>query len=369
MRILYSGGTFCNLETFKRLLLLADEIAFMDRPSITFGTHGTVGYASEFRKFNTTEAPIKFSVHAPPSGPVNNLYARYLEADLENPQFVRTVIDGLKVDSTFQNRLIQLNGNYGWGTGQQILNALLQDTSLYDAKFPITADPRLLYVPDSSEGRKHTLAALLTEASIHVSNAMVTAEESQLRPVSDDPYFCNLLALRSSQFSYVHQQAPLASILGLAVAEAVIPDEALSTLTFKDLFEFRRSAKDSYEAWSIEVDRISLRLLDVPPERVNAEAAKIIISEIRPRVLQLRNDMTSARDKMFGDLLKKVAKWEMPTLSIAYLASLSLPVALAAFASSLTPVVPDIVDYFVKRREIGRQNSLAYLVGISKLID
>lgn len=369
MRVLYSGGTFCSLETFKRLVLLADEIAFMDRPSIVFGNHGTVGYDSEFRRFNTSGAPIKFSVHSPPSGPAKNLYLNYLETDVKNPQFVKTTLDGLKADPTFQNRLIQIEANYGWGTGRQILNALLQDPFLSDAQFDLEVDPKLLYVPDTPEGRRQTLCSMLTEASIHVTSALITAEELNLSPVSDDPFFCHLLALRSSQDTYVRQPTSLASVLGLAITKSVLPDAALSSLEIRDLFEFRRSAKDSYESWSTEVERLSLRLLDVPPDKIGVEAAKLIVSEVRPRMLQLRHDMTGARDKLFGDLLKTVTKWEMPTLSVAYLASLSLPTAIAAFASALAPAVPTVVDYFVQRRELVRQNSLAYLVGLSDLID
>jgi hypothetical protein len=50
---------------------------------------------------------------------------------------------------------------------------------------------------------------------------------------------------------------------------------------------------------------------------------KIIVTEVRPRLLQFRLDMASARDKLFGDLIKTVAKWQMPTMSLAYLAGLN----------------------------------------------
>ena len=60
MRVLYSGGTICSIETLKRLVLLADEIAFMDRPSVAFGNFGTVGRDSEFRQFRFDDAPVFF---------------------------------------------------------------------------------------------------------------------------------------------------------------------------------------------------------------------------------------------------------------------------------------------------------------------
>jgi hypothetical protein len=43
MKLLFSGSAHCQKETLKRLLIIANEIAFMDRPSITFDKWGTIG--------------------------------------------------------------------------------------------------------------------------------------------------------------------------------------------------------------------------------------------------------------------------------------------------------------------------------------
>lgn len=369
MRVIYSGGTFCSFETLQRLVLLADEIAFMDRPSVRFGNFGTVGRDSEFRRFQVEDAPIKFTVLAPPEGPKTDLYLRYLEADLMNPTFIRTVLDGLKSDLTFQRRLVQLEANYGWGTGRQVLEELLKDPSLYEGGYGSPTEPTLLYVPDTSLGRRQTLGVLLLEASIQVTNTLIHAEASQLTPVSDDPYFCQLIAIRASEAAYLSQPASAATMLGLEIAKSVLPDEALSRLTMRDLFEYRASSRDAYASWSVEVDRLAQKLLDIPPERFNAEAARLIVTDVRPRILELRHSMSSARDKLFGDLIKTVTKWELPTVSLAYLTSLSLPAAIAAFAAALAPAVPAVVDYYVERRDVARRNSLAYLVGVSSMVE
>jgi hypothetical protein len=367
MRVIYSGGTMCSFETLQRLILLADEIAFMDRPSVTFGNFGTVGADSAFRRFDTADAPIQFSVWAPPSGPASELYRRYVESDLQDAAFIRTVLDGIKSDPLFRSRVIQPSANYGWGTGQQIVEALAQDVSLYEGTYDLAHDRKLMYVPDTEEGRRHTFGALLLEASIHTTNALVVAEKAQAIPVSDDSYFCQLLALRTSATHYVSQPVALAPLLGLTVAKSVLPDESLAKLKIQDLFEFRRAAKEQYAAWSTELERVSLKLLDVPAERLSKEATKLVLTDIQPRVDQLRRDLESARDKLFGDLVKSVTRWEVPTISLSYIAGLSLPGALAAFASALTPAVPGLVDYFVQRRALYRNNSMAYLVGLSNL--
>jgi hypothetical protein len=94
MKVLFSGDTFCDLATFKRLVLIADEIGFMDRPSITFKEWGTIGRDSEIRSYQTSGLPILLSAHSPPSGPVTELYSRYIEADLKNRDFIKM---GLRV--------------------------------------------------------------------------------------------------------------------------------------------------------------------------------------------------------------------------------------------------------------------------------
>jgi hypothetical protein len=369
MRVLYSGGTICSFETLQRLVLLADEIAFMDRPSVMVGNFGTVGRDSEFRRFRIKDRPVAFSIHAPPDGEKKNLYLRYIEADLKDANFIRVVLDGLKADVTFQRRLVQLEANYGWGTGRQVLDELLKDPTLYESEYGSPTEPKLLYVPDTTVGRRQTLATLLIEASIQVTNALIVAESAQLDPVSDDPYFCHLISLRASDVKYVFQPASAAALLGLAITKAVLPDEMLSRLKMKDLFEYRASAKDAYATWSIEVERLAQKLLDIPADRFGAEAAKLIVTDIRPRMLEMRLEMATARDKLFGDLIKTVSKWEVPTISLAYLASMSFPAAIAAFAGALVPAVPAVVDYYVQRRNLVRKNSMAYLVGVSNVLD
>lgn len=369
MRVLYSGGTICSFKTLQRLILLADEIGFMDRPSVIVGNFGTIGRDSEFREFRLENSPIAFSVHAQPEGRSDVLYLRYIEADLRDVNFIRIVLDGLKADVTFQGRLLQLEANYGWGSGQQVLDELLKDAGLYAGDYGETTETTLLYVPDTATGRRQTLRVLLIEASIQVTNALITAESTQLIPVSDDPFFCQLIALRSSEANYVFQPAHRASLFGLAIMKSTLPDEVLSRLTIGDLFNYRASAKDAYALWSLEVEQLAQKLLDIPANRVAAEAAKLVVTDVRPRMLELRLEMASARDKLFGDLIKTVGKWELPTISLAYLASLNLPSAMAAFAGALVPTVPALVDYFLQRRNLVRRNSMAYLVGVSKILD
>jgi hypothetical protein len=215
------------------------------------------------------------------------------------------------------------------------------------------------------EDRRQTLKSLLIEASIHVTNAMLVSERTGLLPVTDEPYMARLLALRSADSAYVGTTPRVTPSLGIAVAKAVIPDETLSKLKFSDLFEYRKSAKDAYEAWSVEIERLSAEVAAMDPPSVESHLPRIIATQVAPRIVDYRNEMKTVRDKLFGDLMKQVAKWELPSISLAYLTNLDLPGALALFAAALGPVIPTLVDYFQGRRKIARKNSMAYLVGVS----
>jgi hypothetical protein len=115
MKLLYIGGSSCGADILARLLLLGDELCFLDRPSVTFDNWGTIGHPSPMRQFSTEGQPVKITAIEPPGGPARLLYAPYIEADLNNSSFVTTVLDGLRSDPMFGNKCFAPTANYGEG--------------------------------------------------------------------------------------------------------------------------------------------------------------------------------------------------------------------------------------------------------------
>ena len=145
MKVLFSGDTFCDLATFKRLVLIADEIGFMDRPSITFKEWGTIGRDSEIRSYQTSGLPILLSAHSPPSGPVTELYSRYIEADLKNRDFIKMFLEGLAADPRFACKFIKEQADYGTAKGSQILSSVVSDHELLEAPLSDPIDQRRMF--------------------------------------------------------------------------------------------------------------------------------------------------------------------------------------------------------------------------------
>jgi hypothetical protein len=378
MELLYCGSPLCPEATFKRLLMVADGVSFMDRPSVTFGKWGTIGSDSPARQFIQVMAstPVPLSVYKPPSGPVSDLYRRYIEADLADGEFRRIFLAGLAGDPLFAEKFIQMDAQYGSPrgnymlSGREVVRALLADEALLHAPISVEEIHENMYAVRDDLGRRATLALELTEASIQVTNAMLLSAQTGLLPVTDDPFLSELLALRTTQ-PYVKGVPARAPILGLAVAQAVITDEALQRLTIKDIVDYRTSAKDAYAAWSIELNRLAATIDDIPGGDVEKRIARLITTEVAPKLREYRNEMKSASDKLFGDLVKNAAKWGvpavMPTLSLAYFLNMSLEAAAVAFATNaVLPAVPAVVDYLQATARVKRKNAMSYLIGLAQ---
>lgn len=367
MKLLFSGSKFCDNDTLKRLLLISDEISFMDRPSVTFKGWGTIGSDSPARKIDSTDSPVKLSVYKPPSGPVFELYQPYIEKDIQNNDFVKVFLEGLKQSKKFASKFIQLNADYTTGKGSDILSAIINDPNIINN--PLEPEVKVigpdLFPVSNSQNRRETLKVLLIEASIQVTSSLIVSEKEEIIPVTDEPYFAQLIAMRNYHSNYVGMTSRMSPFLGLELIKSVIPDEILQKLSFTDIINFRKKTVDIYSEWSNEINRFAAQLNGVKGENVRDEIFKIIVTELKPQLVKLRNEMKSVRNTLFKDLIKHVLQWEFPSLSIAYFTNVSVVDAIMLFATPLLRTVPDIISYFQSKKEISRKYSMSYLIGIS----
>lgn len=364
MKLVHVGQTFAEYRTLQRLMLLADEIGFIDRPSVTFPNWGTVGHASEMRRYTTEGQPVKFSVHEPPSGPAGTLYNRFIERDLANTRFIQTFAEGLARDERFAAKFIPPEADYSGIKGSELRHALINDLSLARRTYTDPENVDFRQGAETPQGREHLFKMYLIEASIQITSAMFVAERTSLLPVSDDSFMSTLLALRAADAPYVGVPRLLTPLLGLAIAQAVIPDAALDQLEIPAILEYRTTARDAYHAWSVEIERLSTMIEETEPEKVRDRINSVMATEIAPKIIEYQNEMKSVRDRLFGDLIKTITKWELPSLSLAYVAGLNLPSALALFAAAAAPAVPAVVDYFQARRETSRKHAISYLIEV-----
>lgn len=346
--------------------MVAEEIHFIDRPSVTFKDWGTIGHDSYARRIDWSGSPVHISTFKPPAGPAQGLYTPYIEADINNPIFAQIALEGFRSSDEFASKFIQFGANYGSGTGQEIANALRKDGDLLNCKYNLDVDGPNMFNVSTPEYRKETFKTILIEASIKITSALLVAEETNTIPVSEDPYIVRLIGLRTTNSAYVGGTSKNTPYIGMEILKSVIPDEALKNLKITEILKYREKAKDAYDAWIVEVNKAAAKIGEIEGNISSDEISKIIATDFTPRIVEYKNEMCAIRDDIFADVLKKIAKWEFPSLSLAYLANLGIAGALTIFASALTPAIPDVVDYFKEKRAIERKNAMSFLIRLSK---
>ena len=156
---------------------------------------------------------------------------------------------------------------------------------------------------------------------MQITSAQLVADDIDALPISDDETFPRLLALRASSPKYVGGVHVLAPLLGLEFARAVIPDAALRKIDVSGILDYRRKSSDVYKAWSATINEC-VEIADAEMQNPNDAIQKIIKTELMPKVGEYENELAAIRDKMFGGLIKGLATWEFPTISVAFLANL-----------------------------------------------
>src|SRR5690349_1581557 len=121
MKLLFTGESFCSETSLKRLLLVAEDLRFLDRPSVTFENWGTIGAHSVARRINPNVSPIYIDAESPPAGPASHLYEPYILADINNAEFCQLVLNGFSTNDQFAHKLVQPKANYGEAMGAEII--------------------------------------------------------------------------------------------------------------------------------------------------------------------------------------------------------------------------------------------------------
>jgi hypothetical protein len=367
MKLLYSGASQCDEATFKRLLLVASDLAFMDRPSIMFGKQGTIGHDSVFRRIDTTNSPVKIEVHSPLEGQDTEIYQEYARADFENTDFSRIVLDGFKNDDAFAAKFIQPHANYGEGvTGRLIREAFARAGDLAPIPFAEEVDPRQIFRIDTTHALRSTLRTIMFDVSVQVTSALLVAECAEASPVANDPYLLQLISQRTSGNKYVGSSSPHAWLVGMEFAKAAIPDEALQRLSVSEILSYREKTLAQYQAWSVDLNQIAAKIDDLTVAEAHDRIPRLIASELVPKLTAYSADMTSARDDLFAGLMKGIINLKPPALSLASFAALGYEAAIVAFASSIAiSSSASLIDYMNTRRKTKRKHAISYLVGIS----
>jgi len=274
-------------------------------------------------------------------------------------------LDALETDDRFAARLLPPGAIYsGAGTGAVVRAALVADKGLRDAALGIDLETTGLFRLESEQGRRATLTTLMVDVSVTLTAAMFVANGTGYVPVVDDVVFARLLDIRLSSQRYLAGTSRIAPLLGLELMRSVLPDDLLSKLEVRDVLAFRESSKAEYDHFAIELNRVASKLDSFEGKDPAAEFTRVVIEELAPRIHECRIELENKRDRMFANILKQVATWQFPTLSCAYIASLTPGQAIAASAAALVPLAPHLIEYATERRRALRRDAMSYIIGL-----
>jgi hypothetical protein len=105
---------------------------------------------------------------------------------------------------------------------------------------------------------------------------------------------------------------------------------------------------------------------DLAVAEAQARIPKLITTELEPKIIAYKAEMANIRDSLFGDIVKGVTNWKVPTLSFGSMATLGFTAAITAFVSSVAGMAAGpIADYVKSKRNIARKHAVSYLVGLA----
>lgn len=374
MKLTFSDYHTTDELTFKRLLLICDELAFFDAPSINIADNlGTVGQKSGLRHFikDFEGSPVKLIVDEPPNSTFNSgFYHRYFEKDLANKLFINTIFEGIEAgwiydnlfDSGKTNPAGEFNDYKSWilANREEILA-----TNLYEIE-----RPKEVWKVTNKHEAMFAFKILASSESMSVTSTLFICNKYNNAPVSISPYLNKLISIRLT--SDIYNGKPIkARQLGLRLMDCFIPDEALLQISWQDILEFREQAKPYYEAWNIEINKLEAIIFKEIDILSDQDILNLIDSEINPRLLELKNEIRRVRDDRYKNIFKTIKNVLVSGIALGTLSGLSIPGAIASFIGTnlKTPqLTDDIIDSHFKLKDKQLSNGLTYLLKIQNLL-
>lgn len=375
MKLTYSDNPNIDELTFKKLLLLATELTFVDRPSIHLAdNYGTVGVPSGMHnlKKRFENSPIKLNVDTPPNTVVNsNFYKTYFEKDLLNPEFIDTIFEGIENFMIYDSHFDQTQNNNS-GEFQDFRSWLLANKETIK-KLDISniVRPEKIFQITNKDEAYFAFKIIAAEQSLRVTSVIHVCNKYESNPTSINPCLNKLISLRLTNNLYTGSIIRTRQ-LGIKLMDCIIPDEALKQITWQEILDFRETTKVYYENWAIEMNKLEAMLFKNNFAITDQDALLLFDTEINPRLRELKNEIKRINDDRFKNVLKTIKNVFLSGIELGTLSSLSVTGAIAGFiATNLkTPqLTDDIIEANFQLKNKRRSDGLTYLLKLQEHID
>ncbi|MGD0426331.1 MAG: hypothetical protein ABSC10_06400 [Candidatus Acidiferrales bacterium] len=309
---LYYPDFWIEYKTLLKCILLFDEIHFMDRPSFTFGgRYGMVGAESPLRQHEESfrKEGMPFYVHEAPGGVVVGELLNEVESDLRDTTFMSRFQDGLRLSPHFRKLHIQ-PGDYGNGETHETIFHKIAAIDLEHSRsaLEIFNDPLVRHMdPATPEGCLKILASDAAFCSAKMNFAMRVGVQNGFSPLADASPYSDLLGAKYRRAIGATGTAtrPIPTTdLSLAILDELVPDEALNKMNIGDAIRYRKESEFAREAFLEHLLTLHAKLGDVPSDgNYAASIEKILATEVRPAVVDFRNQLLTIHEKLFGRIV------------------------------------------------------------------
>lgn len=374
MRLTYSDNCTTTELIFKKLLLVSSELAFYDWPSIGLGKdYGSVGQPSLTRKFlkEFQGSPIKLIADEPPNSKFNSdFYHAYFEKDLENPNYLQTLFEGIQ-NGWVSSAYFDLTKNNTSGDFKDYKHWILQNRDQFTPEALLEVDtPEEAFRVTNKHEALFNFKMLAFNYSMAVTSALYISNKYDNSPIGVHPTINKIIAHRLSDSVYNGQKIK-SKQLGYKLMDFILPDEAILKLSFEDIIRFREKTKSYFEGWEIEMKRIEATIFKDQDILTESDITQLLDATINPKLFELTSEINRIKDDQFKNLLKSIKNTLLSCITLGTLSGLSIPGAIAAFIgiNIKTPkLTDDAIDSHFDLKHKLKSNGLTYLLKAKEFV-
>lgn len=380
INVFYYPDFWVDYTTLVKAALLFDELHFMDRPSMMFGTgrgqFGTIGAASPLRQveaeFRANGVP--FYVHEAPMGPVQGEWYEQIKADVDDLEFLRRFQNGLKASATFRGLQIQ-RGNYGqYGDQDSVAQKMLAvdlsaDLRTHEHAMTLFEDPEVRHFDLSSPAgcAKHLVAEAVT-CSAKLNFALNVGSKQGFFPLADANPYGDLLGAKYARA--INKLDPAVSgiqmtDLSFAIFDELISTERLQKLNMGDVFTYRKESAAAREEFLEHLGAIQAKQSKIGLDGDYAGTIRqLVATEVMPAVTTFKKKMQTIDETLFGAIAKGAVGAVGCSSALTLFSDLSWPKILNLAAVAAAYVAKAAIDAILAERAAKRECSISYILSL-----
>lgn len=380
IRVLYYPEFFVDYTTLLRMILLFDELHFMDRPSMMFGAgtgqFGTIGAQSPLRQFEASfrQEGVPFYVHEAPMGPVQGEWYDFIKADVNDPQFLTRFQQGLTTSTTFRGLQIA-PGDYGqFGNQDDVARRLMAvdlaiDLEAHESPTALFEDIAVRHFDLSNPigCAKHLIAdAVICSAKLNF--ALRIGSREGFVPLADaNPYGALLGAKYARAMGKLEPAKNKLQLtdLSFAIFDELVPIEKLRKLRMTDAVRYRKESDKARQEFMEHLSVIQAKQSAIGLEGDYTSAIeKVITTEIKPAVQAFRKKLCTIDESLFGAVAKGIIGAAAGSSALTLFGDLSWTKVLSLAGVGAAYVAKATIDAILAERAAKRECSISYILSL-----